>query len=200
MHLISDEMLPFQQFVRLSEQLLPYMDTFHVREKGSSDEIINEKVKQLLQVIPSHQTILHSFAHVAERNRLRGVQIPSKEADLLEGIKEQYPSLQRYRSVHSLEEAKRAEADGATCLVYGHVFMTRSKQGQQGRGLQSLSELVETVSIPVVAIGGITPERVKEVASFGASGIAVMSGILRATDPVETAKQYREEWEKCKSL
>ena len=49
----------------------------------------------------------------------------------------------------------------------------------------------DNISIPLIAIGGITPENTKEIVQKGVAGIAVMSGILLSADPKETVKKYR---------
>jgi thiazole tautomerase (transcriptional regulator TenI) len=55
-----------------------------------------------------------------------------------------------------------------------------------------LAQVANTVSVPVVAIGGITLERVGEVASSGASAVAVISGILQAPNPSEQAQKIKQ--------
>ena len=59
-------------------------------------------------------------------------------------------------------------------------------------GVENLEKLAHHVNIPVYALGGITPTRVKECISTGASGVAVMSGIISATDSGLRAKAYLE--------
>jgi thiazole tautomerase (transcriptional regulator TenI) len=80
-------------------------------------------------------------------------------------------------------------------LIYGHVFESSSKPGQRPRGLFALQEITAYVSIPVIAIGGITPSNVKDVLSSGASGVAVLSGVFGAIDPVKAAWDYQKEME-----
>src|SRR5699024_5753546 len=95
-------------------------------------------------------------------------------------VKRHFPSLQAGCSVHSVAEAVEAEAAGANYVVYGHIFPTRSKPGLPPKGLQQLSQLVQHVRVPVMAIGGMTPERTSDVLEAGAHGIAVLSGVLLA--------------------
>lgn len=77
-------------------------------------------------------------------------------------------------SVHSIEEAKLAEKNGADRLMTGHIFATKCKNTEP-RGLGYLSEIVKVVRIPVIAIGGITADNYKAVFEVGASDIAVMN-------------------------
>lgn len=78
-------------------------------------------------------------------------------------------------STHSLEEAQRAEAEGADFIVLGPVFATPSKADLGSPlGLTAFEEIARQMSIPVLAIGGITVERASEVLTRGASGIAAI--------------------------
>ncbi|MFQ5789602.1 MAG: thiamine phosphate synthase, partial [Acidobacteriota bacterium] len=81
-------------------------------------------------------------------------------------------------STHSLAEARRASEEGADLVVFGPVFETTSKLGAPPVGLRALAEVVRTVRVPVFALGGITPERVKTVAAAGAAGVAGISVFL----------------------
>src|SRR5579884_4027107 len=76
-------------------------------------------------------------------------------------------------SCHSMEEAIKAEAGGADYILFGPVFDTPSKR-QYGAplGLSKLSETANRVAIPVLALGGITVDRVRPCIEAGAAGIA----------------------------
>lgn len=91
------------------------------------------------------------------------------------------------RSVHDVDGAVQAEADGADYVIAGHVFDTDSKPGVPGRGIEWLAEVSRAVEIPVIAIGGITVEQIPQVVASGASGVAVGRELLEAADPVDTA-------------
>lgn len=97
------------------------------------------------------------------------------------------------RSVHGAV----AETAGLDYLLYGHVYATGSKPGLPPRGLQALREVVRSSAVPVVAIGGITPERALEAIEAGALGVAVLTGILSAEHPREAARAYREVVQRC---
>jgi thiamine-phosphate diphosphorylase len=90
-------------------------------------------------------------------------------------------------STHDLSEARAAEAEGAAYIGFGPLFATRTKTDALApRGLGDLAEVCAAVSIPVIAIGGITIENAKSAADAGASGIAVISAVAGAAD-META-------------
>jgi len=75
--------------------------------------------------------------------------------------------------------------------VFGPVYDTPSKQ-QYGapQGLAALERVASTAGAPVIAVGGITPERVAEVRRAGAAGVAVIRAILAADHPADRTKAF----------
>ncbi|MDF2596772.1 MAG: thiE1 [Clostridia bacterium] len=93
-------------------------------------------------------------------------------------------------SIHSVSEAKEAQALGASYLIAGHIFPTDCKKGVLPRGLLFLEEVCDAVTIPVFAIGGITKDKIKQVASVGAKGACVMSACMTCLNPVEFISNF----------
>lgn len=88
----------------------------------------------------------------------------------------------------TVEEAIQVEREGADYVALGHIFKTGTKHKPYApRGLDVLREVSRTVSIPVVAIGGITLENAPQVIEAGADMIAVSSAICKADDPEKAA-------------
>ena len=97
------------------------------------------------------------------------------------------------RSVHSVDGARSAEASGADFLVLGTIFETGSHPGVAGAGIDLIRRTVAAVKIPVIAIGGISVQNAADVRRAGAAGIAVISAIFGAADPVAAARDLRRE-------
>lgn len=95
------------------------------------------------------------------------------------------------RSVHSIEAAQFAESEGADYVVAGNIFETTSHPELAASGLAFLAAICESVSIPVIAIGGVTVERVHECIAAGAAGVAVRTPLLTAVSPRDVAARYR---------
>jgi thiamine-phosphate pyrophosphorylase len=94
-------------------------------------------------------------------------------------------------SVHSIDEARHAEADGADFIVFGPVYDTPSKRPYgPPQGLVALESVAAAVRAPVVAIGGVTPARVPELVRAGAAGVAAISAILSADRPGDAVKRF----------
>jgi Thiamine monophosphate synthase len=78
-------------------------------------------------------------------------------------------------SVHSSDEAIEAEKLGANYIIAGHIFETECKPGLKARGIEFIQKVCKSVRIPVIAIGGITPNNLNEVLNTEVFGVAVMS-------------------------
>ena len=94
-------------------------------------------------------------------------------------------------SVHSPSEAQEAASQGADFLVFGPVWDTASKRAYgPPQGLEALRRVAAGTAVPVLAIGGITPERVREVLAAGAAGVAAIAAILAADRPAAATKAF----------
>ena len=95
------------------------------------------------------------------------------------------------RSVSTVEAAREAERAGADYLGVGAVYTTDSKdvdEDEQAIGLDVVRDITDAVDIPLVGIGGITPENAGDVAAAGADGVAVITAITQADDPQEATQ------------
>lgn len=94
-------------------------------------------------------------------------------------------------SVHSEAEARDAAAQGADFVVFGPVYDTPSKRRYgPPQGLAALGAVARAVDRPVLAVGGLTPERVTEVLAAGAAGVAVIGAIYAAARPADATKAF----------
>ena len=95
-------------------------------------------------------------------------------------------------SAQTVEQAKKAEAHGADYLGVGAVFPTGSKDDAEDVSYETLKAICEAVSIPVIAIGGITQDNVKDLAGSGIVGIAVISAIFAQKDITQATKDLKQ--------
>ena len=96
-------------------------------------------------------------------------------------------------SCHSVEGVKSAARDGASYVFFGPVFATPSKAGMgKPQGVAGLAEACRSVSIPVLAIGGITLENAAACIKAGAAGIAAIRLFQDAPDAAEIVKELRQ--------
>ncbi len=95
-------------------------------------------------------------------------------------------------SAQTVEQAVLAEKRGADYLGVGAVFPTGSKDDALEVSHETLKEICEAVSIPVIAIGGITIDNTKELAGSGIVGVAVISAIYAKEDITQAARELRK--------
>jgi thiamine-phosphate diphosphorylase len=97
------------------------------------------------------------------------------------------------RAVHSATEGAEAVEEGADFLVAGSIFETASHPGRPAMGLAFL-ETIASLGRPVIAIGGVTPERARRVKDAGAYGVAAITALWNAARPAAVALEMLEPW------
>ena len=92
-------------------------------------------------------------------------------------------------SAATIDEAKKAEKDGADYIGTGAVFPTSTKDDAPSITKKDLKDIVDSINIPVVAIGGINIENAKELKNTGISGLSVVSAIMSADNPKKASEK-----------
>lgn len=95
-------------------------------------------------------------------------------------------------SASTIETAVKAEKDGADYIGSGAIFSTKTKDDADDLTKETLKEIVETIDIPVVAIGGITLENAETIKDTGIAGFSVVSAIMNAEDPQKASETLKE--------
>lgn len=93
-------------------------------------------------------------------------------------------------SAHSATEILQATAADADYIVFGTIFPSATHPGEPTAGVEGLREIAHITTLPVIAIGGMTPARVGAVRAAGAHGIAVLGGVWQATEPQRAVGEY----------
>lgn len=92
-------------------------------------------------------------------------------------------------SAATVDEAKKAQKDGADYIGSGAVFPTATKADAEKVTKKQLTEIVDSIDIPVVAIGGITLENAHELTDTGISGLSVVSAIMSSDNPRKSSEE-----------
>lgn len=92
-------------------------------------------------------------------------------------------------SAATVDEAIKAQKDGADYIGTGAVFPTKTKSDASSVSKQELKEIVESVDIPVVAIGGITLDNASKLTDTGISGLSVVSAIMSSDNPKKSSEE-----------
>src|SRR5699024_2884214 len=153
--------LEMMELVEKVRQAHPQIDYIHIRQKKWSEKQVEACVDLLLaQDIPKEKIVINTFVSVAIRKQIPTIHLPISDPPVTV-IRQQYPMLRIGASVHSLEAAKKKMREGADYLFFGHVFPTASKLNKPAQGVEVLQTITKQISLPIIAIGGITPEKVK---------------------------------------
>ncbi|MBQ2665331.1 thiamine phosphate synthase [Methanobrevibacter sp.] len=92
-------------------------------------------------------------------------------------------------SAATIDEAKKAEKDGADYIGSGAIFPTATKDDAPKITKNDLKEIVDSIDIPVVAIGGITLENAHELVDTGIAGLSVVSAIMSSDEPKKSSEK-----------
>ena len=95
-------------------------------------------------------------------------------------------------SASTVEEAKKAEIDSADYIGSGAVFPTATKDDADSVSKEELKKIIDSIDIPVVAIGGITVENAHTLKGSGIAGFSVVSAIMSAEDPKEASGKLKK--------
>ena len=189
---VTDRKQSVGDFYRRIEQIALAKPTLIIlREKDLSENEFNEVCLRCREIVPMDILSVNTFIDIAKNNEIRNIHL-SFEDFIKKGIEKMKYFKKIGVSIHSKDEAIIAEKRGASYLIAGHIFATDCKKGVAPRGMDFLEEVCKVVDIPVYAIGGITKDKVKDVKKAGASGICVMSSIMKTSEPYKEVKGYLE--------
>lgn len=162
---IREKELPRDKFLALAKEVKKVTDEFHI------PYVVNDEVE------------------IAKEIQADGVHIGQSDQALVEVRKILGPDKIIGVSAQTVEQAKEAEKNGADYLGVGSIFTTSTKLDADDVSLETLKEICDAVSIPVVAIGGINAGNILDLRGTHVDGVAVVSGIFAAKNIKEdTAK------------
>ena len=166
------------RWLSLREKDLPASEQIHL-------------LREIMRLGERHaaRVTLHGKAELAREAGAHGVHL-SGGSDTVEARRLLGDDALIGLSIHTVDEARTAKAGTTDYVIAGPVYETASKPGYGPTlGTNGLARIVQACAVPVVAIGGITPENARECRAAGAAGIAVMGGVMRAKNPAGSVTQ-----------
>jgi thiamine-phosphate pyrophosphorylase len=166
----------------------------HARIRGDSTAALARLTRRLLALArpPEAAVIVSERTDVAAATGAAGVQLAEDDlspTDARRILREGWIG----RSVHTVAEAAAAVHENSDFLVVGNIFPTDTHPGRPGAGLD-LVRSTAALGVPVIAIGGITRERVAAVHAAGAYGVAAIRALWLAPDPAAAVLGLLEPW------
>jgi thiamine-phosphate pyrophosphorylase len=168
------------------------------RDKEGSDRETIKVIHQLMQckALENIDVIINDKVDIALAAEADGVHLGQDDLPLSEVrnlLGEKIISI----STHGVEEAIRAEKEGADYVALGPVFPTQTKKDAGSPlGVEKIREIKQAIRIPLVAVGGINETNIGEVAAAGADAVAVASAILKAKDITTATKDLLNKFKK----
>ena len=165
-----------------------------LREKNLDDESFFEEAVKLQEMARDYGVpfVVNDNVDIAVRMNADGVHVGQSDMEAGNVRALIGPDKILGVSAQTVEQAVLAEERGADYLGVGAVFPTGSKDDAEDVSFETLKAICEAVSIPVVAIGGITAENTPKLAGSGICGIAVISAIYAKEDILEAASQLKK--------
>ena len=166
-----------------------------LREKELDEVHFLEEAKELQQLCREYQVpfIVNDNVDIAISMNADGVHVGQSDMEAGDVRAKLGPDKIIGVSAQTVEQAVLAEKHGADYLGVGAVFPTGSKDDADDVSYETLKAICEAVSIPVIALGGITQENVKELAGSGICGIAVISAIYAQQDIRKASEDLKKE-------
>lgn len=183
---------PGESLSGVCREILEYGVTFlQIREKNLAQEAFLEEARELKDLCAQFHVpfVVNDSVEIAVRSGADGVHVGQSD---IKGrnIREMIgPEGILGISAGTVEEARKAEQAGADYIGVGAVFGTATKKDARNLSVEKLREISASVSIPVVAIGGINRGNVRELSGSGVDGIAVISALFGAEQPGKAAAE-----------
>ncbi|AZV60783.1 thiamine phosphate synthase [Peribacillus frigoritolerans] len=186
LYLVTEESIAIEELTRIiAESVSGGVSIVQLREKNNFSLSFYKKASALKQLLNglSIPLVINDRVDIALAVGADGIHIGQDDLPL-PVVKKMVPEDMIVGvSVSTLEEALEAERNGADYIGVGSVFPTKTKKDATLMALEDLGEICRGVSIPAVAIGGITADNMSALSNSGLSGTAVVSAIMNADNP-----------------
>lgn len=181
-------------YEQTEEAILGGVTLVQLREKNLSDEEFLAEAVQIKELCHRYQIplIINDNVDIALKIGADGVHVGIEDAPVEKIRQKAGEDFIIGATAKTVEQAKAAEKAGADYLGVGAVFPSPTKKNAIRITGEQLNDICSSVTIPTVAIGGITYENVHEIKGGGMDGVAVVSAIFAAENIKETTQKLKE--------
>jgi len=179
---------------QLEEALKGGATLVQLREKGMNDEEMTEAARRMIKITDQYRIplIVNDSIQAAIDSGAAGVHIGQSDMAVAEARRQLGPDKILGVTAKTVEQALAAEAQGADYLGVGAVFGSKTKTDAKAITIEQLKAITAAVSIPIVAIGGISQDNILQLKGSGVNGAAIVSGIFGADDIRSATENLRK--------
>lgn len=186
LYLISDEkILKGRDFIESLEQaMMGGVNVLQLRAKETSSKIFYQQALEVKKLTQKYNIplIINDRMDIALAVDAEGVHLGQEDLPVHVARQLMGPDKILGVSTANLKEAEKAQAEGADYIGVGALFPTKTKNNTRRVSLEELRLIKERISIPVVAIGGISEDNINSVLQTGIDGVALVSAVLGKED------------------
>ena len=186
-------------YEQVKEALENGVTCVQLREKELDESDFLKEAKQISTLCKEYKVpfIVNDNVNIAIACKADGIHIGQEDMELTNVRKLVGEDMIIGVSVHTVEEAIKAQEDGADYIGIGAVFATSTKTDVDVLSFETLRSICEAVDIPTVAIGGIKKDNICKLKGSGIDGVAVVSAIFAAKDIATATKELLLEVKKA---
>lgn len=180
-------------YEQLEDALIGGVTCVQLREKNLSEEDFIQEAVEIRELCRKYNVplIINDNLNVAIKSNADGIHVGQEDVSAAEIRKLVGDNFIIGVTAKTVEQAKKAENDGADYIGVGAVFPSPTKTNAIRINNEQLNEICSSVSIPAVAIGGISLDNITELSGCKMSGVAVVSAIFAADDIKTTVQELK---------
>jgi thiamine-phosphate pyrophosphorylase len=169
------------------------VDLIQLRGKQKSPDELTDLATELHQITSrsSIPLIVNDYAEIARRVPVEGVHVGQNDDSIAVAREKAGRNVIVGKSTHSLAQAIAAQSEGADYIGFGPIFATPTKPDYKPIGLADIKRVHVDITMPIFCIGGIKIDNLDQLIVAGAQRVAIVSGLLQATDVVAYARNAK---------
>jgi thiamine-phosphate pyrophosphorylase len=161
-------------------------------KKQCIDDLVDLAAKlRELTVRSGTPLIVNDHAEIVRKVPVEGVHVGQDDDSIELARRKAGRAVVVGKSTHSLEQARAAQREGADYIGFGPIFATPTKPDYEPIGLKDIKQAHLDVNLPIFCIGGIKIDNLRDVVASGARRVAIVSGLLKASDIAAYAREAK---------